>query len=275
MNKLPVFYQKSKPCNISIAKGFATKFASPSSRFEEFAGFVAGCSKKKIFTAMAVINGIVYSVASEAKVLGRSANKERLVNRGRLNRLVKTGWNVLATSVKGLSAYVKAHWKMASSYRPGIRAIRDELHELKLIKAVETRQHSRSWSVFLDIDFAGLLYLYELLESALMDYYGLSIEELPEHRGALIKMLYDTASKLMGRRYRRTLPEGVIGRDRWGYIYRDDHRLAKQEEIQPSCQTQNILTATLPTPNAPLSISDTQGWFNPILREGMSPTADQ
>lgn len=290
MNNLPVFYQKSNHTAKSLNKGFTAKFLHPRVRHEDFLELIAGYNKKKLLTAMGVINGIVYAAARERGAIFKGKDGRQCINSGRLNQFITRGCNYLKTSIQGLQVYLKKHWIVAPCHRIAIRAVRDDLHALKLIKAVKNRcrDAGRPWSVFLDIDIAGLLRLYEMMEDALLNYWGYPYDCLPAHRGGLIKKLYNAAKDFMGKLYRRILPEGAVGRDVWGgYIYRHDcpidesvnepNKPEKQEE-SPLCPTNPNppnLTATLPIHSAPYSISDIQDWHNPTSREGTLRIADQ
>jgi hypothetical protein len=215
MNTLPVLYPKRKP---SAARGFVPKFRPAVGRRDEFNQLIVHWSKKKVLTGMAVINGILYAVASKAGALSMDVKGDRHIHKGKLNQLMKRGCNYLLTTILGLSEYTKKYWKMAPNHRKAICAIRDDLHMLGLLKAVpnlpgQATKEGKPWSTFLDIDFAGLIVLYEILEFRLLKFWHVQFEELPEHKGALVKMLADGAKWLLGRAFGRDYPvdEGTAG----------------------------------------------------------------
>ena len=287
MNNLPVFYDKAK----TPAQGFATKFLAPNSPEQRhlFSLYIANWNKRKTLNAMAVVNGIIYSIAKRYGAVtyvmvddGESEKRDYTIHRNKLQRLVKNGCDYLKTSIMGLRTYVKDHWKMASSNGNAVRAVRDALHEMGLIKAIKTHKGGYSWSVFRNIDVAGLFVLYEMLEESLLNYWFVPFEELPEHKGLLVKKLYNTASNLLGKLYRRLLSEGAVGRDMYGNeVYRPGELPpepieTESEDTEPTtgetpCQSP---TSQDPTPSATNLRRDTRECAVPTSTVVMSRWQD-
>lgn len=228
---------KSKKKSFS-QKGFASKFASPRSRHEDFVKEIATWKPKHILTAMAVVNGIVYSVALKAGAISYTVGEQGRIyslDAKKLDRLARMGCNVFKTSIEGLRTFVNQHWGgITLSSANSIRKVRELLSNLKLINPVKNRKQSFCWSVFLDVDFAGLLAFYELLEDTLLNYWHVSFEDLPKHKGAMVRRLYNAIKGFMGKLYCRKLPEGVVGYDLYGgEIYRKDYQ-PESIELSPT-----------------------------------------
>lgn len=220
-------------------RGFAAKFSPPRSRHEDFIKEIAGWKPKHILTAMAAVNGIVYGVASKADAISYSMGAEGRVysvDSKKLDRLARTGCNVFKTSIEGLRAFVSRNWGgITLSSANSIRKVRESLKRLKLINPVEMRKQQFFWSVFLDVDFAGLLAFYELLEDTLLNYWHVSFDVLPEHKGAMVRRLYNAIKGFMGKLYCRKLPEGVVGRDVYGCeVYRKGYHLLPEDQQEQS-----------------------------------------
>ncbi len=257
MNNLPAFYPKKK----SPARGFTAKFPHPRSRSQDFAEEIAHWTKRQTLNAMAVINGVVYSVAAQANAITKEAEGGWQINHPKVNKLVHSGCSFLKTSVEGLRTYIRRYWKIASSNGNAVRAVRDALTRLRLIKPANTKQGSWAWSVYMDVDFAGLLYLYEMLESALLNYWEFPFEELPKHKGALVKDLYNAAKGFMNKIYRRVLPEGAVGRDVYGDpIYKNESAASQEQEAESPSPI-----VISPVDSAPYLLSETELWHNPTL----------
>lgn len=184
-------------------KGFEKRYSPElnEERKDEFRDEIWDWSEQQVKTAMGFINAVTFSIAEKIEAIYIRQDGKRGIIAKRIQRLCKYGCRQLHTTVKGIAQYISEWWDevIAESDRRAVRKVRDALAAMRLLKFEKLDPHKRSWQTFFDIDFGGLLMLYEVLEEALLgDHYCDFNDDLPEHKGALVRAFYNTCEDMLG-----------------------------------------------------------------------------
>lgn len=156
---------------------------------------------------MGFINAITFSVAEKAGAIQLNSEGKKQLIPQRIKRLCRYGCWQFYTTIKGITKYINEWWDDVVSWneakddgdRRSVRKVRDTLAEMGLLKFKQLQSQQRSWQTFSDIDFGGLLMLYEMLEEALLDDRLCDFnEDLPEHKGALVRAFYNICEEMLG-----------------------------------------------------------------------------
>lgn len=193
------------------ARGFEKKYSPELNqrRKMEFWDEVHTWGRQQVKTTMGFINALTYSMAQEVGAIQLNPNGRKFAICKRIERLCRYGCRQLYTTIKGITQYVADWWGgVKSDDRRSIRRVRDTLAKMGLLKFKPLNFQERSWQTFFDIDFGGLLMLYGLLESLLLEKFFCDFEkDLPRHKGSLVRGFHNICKKMLGTFRRVKEPE--------------------------------------------------------------------
>jgi hypothetical protein len=184
-------------------RGFQKKYSPElnQERKNEFWDEIFEWNERQIRIAMGFINALTYSAAEKAGAIEITVAGKKSIVPKRIQRLCRYGSWKLYTTLTGITKYINEWWDGAvkEGDRTSVRRIRNALSGMGMFKFKKLKYQERSWQTFFDIDFGGLLLLYEVLEESLIDDHFCNFEDdLPEHKGAMVRAFYNTCEEMLG-----------------------------------------------------------------------------
>lgn len=220
-------------------RGFEKRYSPElnEERKDEFRDEIYDWTEKQVKTTMGFINAITFSMAEKAGAIQINPEGKRVLIPKRIQRLCRYGCWQFYTTIKGITKYISEWWDEVVSWndviedgdRRAVRRVRDTLAEIGLLKFKRLEPQQRSWQTFSDIDFGGLLLLYEVLEESLLEDHFCDFDDLPEHKGALVRAFYNTCEEMLG-----------VFRRSGDSTEEDDDEVAKPKPVVPFVCKYNI-----------------------------------
>lgn len=148
--------------------------------------------------AMGYLNALLYSSAMYYGAVKRQEDGKLFLVPDGVRRIASGKFDV-KMPLTFLKEYLQKFWEGAVSSLPMLRDIRRWLEELGLFQVQEQQflgsvpQEERTGymrATYLGVDLRSTLRLYEFLEKIFLER-GNSFDDLPPHKGAFVKMLYD------------------------------------------------------------------------------------
>lgn len=177
---------------------------------EEIFQIIASWTKRQVLTAMGVLNAYLYRAAIDTLSLKKDGeHHHRTTNR--LKVIARQGVECFNITQQAICSYLKKHWAGASSGRTTMWKMRDMLAEVFGIfnyqkQAFKAGDKKRGTAPDIEsFDMVRALILYEYLEEFYCWRWQAELEDLPKHRGAIVRLLFNAVFKGVARFRRKAL----------------------------------------------------------------------
>jgi len=177
---------------------------------EEIFQVVAGWTKRQVLTAMGVLNAYLYRAAIDTRSLKKEGEHQHQTT-NRLKAIARQGVECFNITQQAICTYLKEHWVGASSGRTTMWKVRDMLAEVFGIfsyqkQVFEPGGTKRGTAPDIEsFDMVKALILYEYLEEFYCSRWHAELEDLPKHRGAIVRLLFNAVFKGVARFRRKAL----------------------------------------------------------------------
>lgn len=174
----------------------------------EFFGIVGSWTRSQVLTTMGVLNAYLYRAAIDTGCLKKEDRRHRVTNR--LKAIAQSGVECFNLTQQAICTYLKEHWPGASGGKTTIWRFRDILADtfgLFQYKRQSFRAGDKKRGTAPDIenfDLVRALILYEYLEGFYLERWQNQLEDLPKHRGAIARLLFNAIFEGLTRFRRKT-----------------------------------------------------------------------
>jgi hypothetical protein len=161
----------------------------------EIFDIIGNWSKKQVLTTMGVLNAYLYRAAIDTLSLKKEGNHHRVTNR--LKSIAQHGVECFNLTQQALSTYLKKYWSGAAAGKTTLWKMRDMLADVFGIfhyQKQRFRPGEKKRGTAPDIesfDLVRALILYEYLEEFYCWRWHAELEDLPKHRGAIVRLLFN------------------------------------------------------------------------------------
>jgi hypothetical protein len=175
---------------------------------EEIYGVIAKWTKKQVLTTMGVLNAYLYRAAIDTLSLKKDGNRHKTTHR--LKTIARQGVECFNITQQAICTYLKDHWVGAASGRTTMWKVRDMLADVFGIFSYQKQYFHPSGTKrgtapdIENFDMVKALILYEALEHFYCWRWHANLDDLPKHRGAIVRLLFNAVFQGVTRYRRKT-----------------------------------------------------------------------
>jgi hypothetical protein len=175
---------------------------------QDIFGIVANWTKKQVLTAMGVLNAYLYRAAMDTLSLKKKGTRHHVTNR--LTAIARQGVECFNITQQAICTYLKEHWTGAASGRTTMWKMRDMLADVFGIfryqkQSFNPGEKKRGTAPDIEnFDMVKALILYESLEEFFCWRWHSDLHDLPKHRGAIVRLLFNAVFEGVTRFRRKT-----------------------------------------------------------------------